>query len=109
MIGSRQTTSYGEAYGATARLDFRFMAGAPLDQLLQALAQSDAGAKPEIVRGAVRAPDAIADEGRLAARGVFDRLAAAGDIEQQLRELAQRGARAGADVVEAVDGVRLHG
>ena len=55
-----------------------------------------------------RIADAIANERSLAARRVVDRLARAGEFDQHLGQLLQRGSPTGTDIVEAIAGRRLH-
>src|SRR5207237_10560855 len=81
---------------------------APSDQSAKPVFEPDAGAKIDLPRCLSGRTDAIAHECRIAAWGEIDRLVRAGEADQQMRQFAQRGSPAGADVVKAVGDLRAH-
>ena len=80
------------------------MRRAPRDEPFEALAQPDLRGEAKVLGSPPRVADAVADQGRGAARLIADRLVGAGQLEQDLGKLLERGADAGSDIVETVGG-----
>src|SRR5438552_15125990 len=91
-----------QMHGASARLHLRLMTGPPFDEPLESLAEIQTRGEFDLVARLLWRSDAIAHQGRLAARGIVDHLVRARQIQNQLRQLLKRSALAGADVVELV-------
>src|SRR5947208_11798194 len=81
---------------------------APGDQAAESIFEFDRRTEADLPRRPLRRAYAVADERRIAARRVFDRLIATCTTDQQLGEIHERRSLTGADIVKAVDGLRAH-